>query len=62
MNKMKETNKEEKIKVALKGAQENLFIIQAEFGGAKNMALGGEKIQKLEPKDIPFQEVAPRFE
>ena len=40
--------KEEKIKAALKGAQENLFIIQAELGGAKNISIGEEKIQKLE--------------
>src|SRR3989344_7705713 len=39
---------EEKIISALREAQENLFIIQAELGGAKNMMVGEEKIQKLE--------------
>lgn len=38
---------EEKIKDVLKNAQENLFIIQAELGGAK-MALTENKIKELE--------------
>ena len=40
--------KEEEIKNALLGAQENLFIIQAELGGAENMTLSEDKIKKLE--------------
>ncbi len=39
---------EDKIKNALKNAQENLFIIQAEIGGAKNIVLGEDKTKKLE--------------
>ena len=40
--------KDEKVASALRGAQENLFTIQAELGGAKNIALGEEKIKALE--------------
>jgi len=36
------------IKSALENAQENLFIIQAELGGAKNMALAEDKTKNLE--------------
>src|SRR3989344_9253816 len=44
----KTLTEEEKIKEALKYAQENLFIIHAELGGTKNIFIGEEKIQKLE--------------
>ena len=39
---------DENVKKALLGAQENLFIIQAELGGAENMTLSEDKIKKLE--------------
>ena len=39
---------ENKVKNALKDAQENLFIIQAELGGAKNITLGENKMNELE--------------
>ncbi|QQG42758.1 MAG: cob(I)yrinic acid a,c-diamide adenosyltransferase [Candidatus Giovannonibacteria bacterium] len=40
--------KDEKVTSALLEAQENLFTIQAELGGAENIALGEEKIKALE--------------
>ena len=40
--------KDKQIKSALLEAQENLFIIQAELGGAKNVELGENKLKDLE--------------
>lgn len=53
----KSLTKEENIKNALKAAQENLFIIQAMLGGAKDISFGENKIKELEKTIDDFGEI-----